>query len=287
MNDPTEGGILGEYFNLKMEFKTGLKEEQNVEYTPFIACFTFNHDSLNQFRLYGKTEQREATGVSIVFEHDFFGLDLGYDFSINQDALNTEKQAEQQPKDSRVHKQPIYRCIYVDPKTGYLSLAKREKVTFYKEAYFDEPQPNKEKIDLNWINYQNKILEKENKVSTLLGRIKAKIEEVLVITPENQTKDLKNVLNLILLPIKFLVKHAAFENEQECRICYITSLSDKNIKMDFNKKWLYIEYSEKIKENIKYIYVATGAREHYPYIVRLLNGKVEKVRISDNPFRAR
>ena len=30
-------------------------------------------------------------------------------------------------------------------------------------------------------------------------------------------KDLYNIVNYILLPLKFLVKHAAFEDEQECK----------------------------------------------------------------------
>lgn len=44
MNDPTEGNILLEYLNPKLCHND---EYGNMQYSPFIACFTLNHDSLN------------------------------------------------------------------------------------------------------------------------------------------------------------------------------------------------------------------------------------------------
>lgn len=64
VNDPTEGNILLDYFNLPNE---------EIGLCSFISCFTFNHDSLNQFRLYGKENNQEASGVSLIFEKNFFG----------------------------------------------------------------------------------------------------------------------------------------------------------------------------------------------------------------------
>src|SRR5690606_1925716 len=71
VNDPSEGHLLVNY----------LKDiRENSFYAPdfdkklhaFISCFTFNHDSLNQFRLYGKEDDKEASGVSLVFNKGFF-----------------------------------------------------------------------------------------------------------------------------------------------------------------------------------------------------------------------
>lgn len=54
VNDPTEGDVLYHYlFNRN--------KCENNPYLTFISCFTFNHDSLNQFRLYGKEANKEAT----------------------------------------------------------------------------------------------------------------------------------------------------------------------------------------------------------------------------------
>lgn len=69
MNDPTEGEILSQYFKFKIDFNNDYKD---VNYTPFVGCFTLNHDSLNQFRLYGKSAQKEVTGISLVFNKIFF-----------------------------------------------------------------------------------------------------------------------------------------------------------------------------------------------------------------------
>jgi len=68
VNDPTEGLVLGKYWA-----QQGISETIHTNDTAtFISCFTFNHDSLNQFRLYGKEDGQEATGVSLVFKKEFF-----------------------------------------------------------------------------------------------------------------------------------------------------------------------------------------------------------------------
>ena len=68
VNDPTEGLVLGQYWD-----QQGIPETIHTNNTAtFISCFTFNHDSLNQFRLYGKENGQEATGVSLVFKKEFF-----------------------------------------------------------------------------------------------------------------------------------------------------------------------------------------------------------------------
>jgi len=70
MNDPSEGKILLNFL-LKTEYedKPELKLPENL---PFIACFSLEADSLNQFRLYGKEDDKESTGVSILFKPSFF-----------------------------------------------------------------------------------------------------------------------------------------------------------------------------------------------------------------------
>jgi len=66
MNDPSEGILLLRYI-LGTENKSELSE--NI---PFVACFSLEADSLNQFRLYGKEGDKEATGVGIMFKSSFF-----------------------------------------------------------------------------------------------------------------------------------------------------------------------------------------------------------------------
>ena len=91
MNDPSEGEVLLNFLGTKNE-----KISELPENIPFIACFSLEENSLNQFRLYGKEGDNEATGVSIVFESSFF--------------QNYE----------------LYRCVYIDREGKF-------KVSFSKE----------------------------------------------------------------------------------------------------------------------------------------------------------
>src|SRR5690606_19617094 len=57
-NDPKEGYPLLNYLDF-----TG-KYSHNI-YQAFVGSFTFNPDSLNQFRLYGKKENIEGSGIGL------------------------------------------------------------------------------------------------------------------------------------------------------------------------------------------------------------------------------
>ena len=98
MNDPSEGKILLNFLEIKNE--NGSELPENI---PFIACFSLEENSLNQFRLYGKEADNEATGVSIVFESSFFE-----DYE-------------------------LYRCVYIDREKNF-------KVSFNKEENDDKTQ---------------------------------------------------------------------------------------------------------------------------------------------------
>lgn len=63
-NDPKEGKTLLEYLDIH--------EPDKKQYGAFIGCFSFNVNNLNQFRLYGKDENKEGIGVSIILPVGFF-----------------------------------------------------------------------------------------------------------------------------------------------------------------------------------------------------------------------
>ncbi|HDR1449846.1 TPA: DUF2971 domain-containing protein [Pasteurella multocida] len=169
---------------------------------------------------------------------------------------------------------PLYRCVYIDPVTGYISLAKRTRITFFRE--------NEKNSDNRWCEYQKKMLAKEQKVQERLNKIKATLEKI-------KGKDKVNeVVQDILLPLKYLVKHYAFEEEQECRMISIRSLVQENekIKTDIAAKSMYVEYPIDVKNAIEKVYLSVGAREFESFFIKAL-GDSRKVRTSDNPFRAK
>ncbi|MFC2745046.1 MAG: tetratricopeptide repeat protein, partial [Rothia dentocariosa] len=155
VNDPTEGLVLGKYWA-----QQGISETIHTNDTAtFISCFTFNHDSLNQFRLYGKENGQEATGVSLAFKKEFFSdqsdtLEFIAAPSIDPPSKleqDSSKETEKPESNKLIGKSTLYRCIYLDPETGYWTLAQRDKSTFYRE------DKEKETAGNNWIEYSKKI----------------------------------------------------------------------------------------------------------------------------------
>ena len=295
VNDPTEGLVLGKYWD-----QQGISETIHINETAtFISCFTFNHDSLNQFRLYGKEDGLEATGISLVFNKDFFNIHLDHlGFITNPSSDNaslmeepsktskTEKQSKKNDKTFFVEKCKLYRCIYLDPETGYLTLARRDKSTFYRN--------NRKKAEEEWEKYQDLILEKEKNFkkylfddNTSILRILEKVFSKDFSYTEEEKQQILKTVRFILLPLQYLVKHIAFQEEQECRIMYITQFRDEKIHSDREKQWMYVEYEEPVLPHIDKIWLSPGAAKDQDFFCILLDqgsGK-SKVRISQNPFR--
>ena len=314
VNDPTEGLVLRDYWD-----QQGISENIYTNDTAtFISCFTFNHDSLNQFRLYGKENGREATGISLVFDKEFFSdqsdalefiADPSADPSSKSEQIipNEAGKTESDDKKQLIDKSTLYRCIYLDPKTGYWTLAQRDKSTFYRE--------NKEKeiADHNWEQYSTKIseIEKSFKDSlfdnddSVLSILKSifkypKLRSVFKYSNAYGAEEKQKILEairFILLPLQYLVKHIAFQEEQECRIMYITHLHDEKICHDWEKQQMYVEYEEPVAKHIDKIYLSPGAAKYQDFFRILLdqkegdgldqkeNDNKSKVRISQNPFR--
>lgn len=286
VNDPSEGLVLGDYWE-----QQGIPETIHANDTAtFISCFTFNCDSLNQFHLYGKENGREATGVSLVFNKDFFSDqsddDPNFIAGSSTDSPNkVEKNKSNEAEKPLLDKTVLRRCIYLDPKTGYWTLAQCDKSTFYHQY---------KKAKEEWGEYQDLIQEKEECIKKHLFGNNNSILSILKFIFKNpntySAKEKQKILEavrFILLPLQYLVKHIAFQEEQECRIMYITQFRDEKIHSDREKQWMYVEYEESVLRHIDKIYLSPGAAKYQDFFRILLDqgsGK-SKVRISQNPFR--
>ena len=293
VNDPAEGLVLNDYWD-----QQGIPETIHTNNTAtFISCFTFNHDSLNQFRLYGKENGQEATGVSLVFKKEFFsdqpdtlGFIAGPSIDpSNKSGENESNEAGKPESDNKkplIGKSTLYRCIYLDPETGYLTLAQRDKSNFYRQ--------HKEKAENKWKKYHKSLSKKEKSVNKhLFAKDKSVLSTLQSIFKKYQgysTKEKQHILEtirFILLPLQYLVKHIAFQEEQECRIMYITQFRDKKIHSNREKQWMYVEYEESVLPHIDKIYLSPGAAKDQDFFRILLDKEDndDKVRISQNPFR--
>ncbi len=302
VNDPSEGHILFDYLDniKKLNFEVS---EFDKDFHTFVGCFSLNHDSLNQFRLYGKRDRQEASGISLVFKKDFFDLNSELE-NIKSISLNNvlgESEGNSHEIDSsylgqlqgipdkddifsrKIDIQRIMRCVYIDPVSGYSQLAQRSKLTFYRE--FEEEDTAK----LEWESYEDLLNEKNERFSFLLKSLKVQYRSL--IENLNSLED-KSELNIepskfsdtILLPLKYLIKHSAFQEEQECRIMYITSLDDPKIQMVYGQA-LYVDYQTSVKENLDKIYIAPSATRYQPYLAKLLCDTNVKIELSNNPYR--
>ena len=296
VNDPTEGLVLGTYWN-----KQGISENIHANDTAtFISCFTFNHDSLNQFRLYGKEDKQEATGVSLVFRKKFFSSQLEVIANPSKKLYNKKEKTESNklnklenasislPIDKSTL-QTLYRCIYLDPETGYWTLSQRDKSTFYRahkndvdmkekwKKYYNELIPEKEE------NVEKYLFGHDDSVLSVLQSIFAKARSY----NKDKNQKILEAVRFILLPLQYLVKHIAFQEEQECRIMYITQFRDEEIHSNREEQQMYVEYEEPVLPHIDKIYLSPGAakyQDHFRILLDQGSGK-SKVRISQNPFR--
>ena len=320
VNDPTEGQLIFEY--LSKNKIAGSVSVFDDDYQAFISCFTLNHDHLNQFRLYGKSEGREATGVSLVFGSEFFNASLSYhNITSNNDktdsqskmitqlseTLITDEKSEitipliseetldnknfhclyQKDKKSetpkpKLSKQPVFRCVYVDPQSGFVSIAQRDEITFYRENCFNKNENDIEQSASDWQDYLDFISKKELEVKKLLEDLKNAYQNI----DKADRKKHKNLIEDILLPIRYLFKHSAFHEEQECRMIHITTLYNELVQTEFERKFMYINYGENVKSHIKQVYIGLESSSYQPFIMKLLGqDKAKDVHISHSPFR--
>ena len=311
VNDPTEGLVLGKYWA-----QQGISETIHTNDTAtFISCFTFNHDSLNQFRLYGKENGQEATGVSLVFKKEFFSdqsdtLEFIAAPSIDPPSKlgqDSSKETEKPESNKLIGKSTLYRCIYLDPETWYWTLAQRDKSTFYREnkkAAKDQWNEYSTKISRIKGSVKNCLFDDNNSVLSMLKSISEELEESKA--PEEshtygieEKQKILEAVRFILLPLQYLVKHIAFQEEQECRIMYTTHLHDEKIHHDWKTQEMYVEYEEHVLPHIDKIYLSPGSAKYQDFFRILLDQKEDdepdkkenenesKVRISQNPFRSK
>ena len=253
-NDPQEGKTLLNflYGDKKNCFNDFVRQEV---YRAFAGCFTFNNERLNQFRLYGKEGDKEGTGVSLLFNTDFFSSDIrnitpstkndifsNFHFRATIDATISPSDTIIPPiindKSTKTkkhqEKKSLFRCIYIDPKTGHVaSIGQREEYLFYRIG--KEKEETIEEIE--------KTIDKYNKhIEATLTDVRAglvKLQKYI----ENEKKNELNweIVSKLLISLRHLVKHVAYKEEQECRVIQIEQINNKEVvKVEDNR--MYVEY---------------------------------------------
>jgi hypothetical protein len=196
-NDPEEGKTLFHYLFPKKDISP-----LSDEFGAFAGCFILNNDSLNQFRLYGKAEDKEeGTGLSIALNEKFFNKEICRPVNMKQEVKNEQRENSPSPL-------PLFRCIYIDPKADIVvSLGQKEEYVFHRE-----------KRQTKYRKYKKDMVALQGDISKKLKALKKQVKR------EGLDHD---IMYKLLLNLRYLVKHAAFKEEQECRIIQIEKLNNK------------------------------------------------------------
>lgn len=235
-NDPKEGMPLLSYLGME-------KDSVSEDYQAFVGSFIFNPDSLNQFRLYGKKDNQEATGVSIVVSKDYFSSETT-PLQMIKDA-QIDMKGGILPDDNE--KQALYRCIYLDPKTSQvISVGHKEEYTFYREQ---------DKVLKKTIKEYNKYRREIDKLIEEVRENLADLREEIELLMEQIEKDFKaesrqkeekrnaqTKIATLLTHLRYLTKHVAFKEEQECRVISVERLRDNNKIQTEDNARMFIDY---------------------------------------------
>lgn len=243
-NDPKEGKILENILN-KNKLDIKIKNDENL--ITLQTSFSRNKDALTMFRLYGKNENKEATGICLVIDKKYFNDN--YLSSVIEVNLDNQKQEEKKGNENYKKAKEIIQKRF-------------ERKNLYWVIYYNEEKnqlvfnPTKSKyssviIDLNTINKNKKNI---NKIEDLINCIFHNIINSAKEIDKIENKNLKDeIFSNLFENIRYIIKHEAFFEEQELRMLITTNYKNENINIEEDKKRLYINYNELFNENENFI----------------------------------
>jgi tetratricopeptide (TPR) repeat protein len=299
-NDPQEGKLLLDYLFEKPSGTadmTGGVAADGSGYVTFAGCFSFNYDSLTQFRLYGKEKKAEGSGLSLVFNKTFFSAKLRQDRAASLGEFESlfkrllpdggwkgfkksfESHTEDEPS-----RGTLFRCVYFDPVTDRVdTVGQKERYLFYRENEDDNAYDR----GRDYRTYRCFIRNVVKNVNTELGVLRRFIREERL-EPE--------ITGSLILKLRYLIKHVAFKVEQECRLvknCRIADKKKDETISDGGKESVkngdlrvHVNYPLDVPQHIKEVYFgpeATGLNMFKDYLA--YNG-LERIECkkSSNPF---
>ena len=243
-NDPKEGKILENILN-KNKLDIKIKNDENL--ITLQTSLSRNKDALTMFRLYGKNENKEATGICLVIDKKYFNDN--YLSPVIE--LNLDNQKQEEKKGNENYK-----------KAKEIIQKRFERKNLYWVIYYNEEKnqlvfnPTKSKyssviIDLNTINKNKKNI---NKIEDLINCIFHNIINSAKEIDKIENKNLKDeIFSNLFENIRYIIKHEAFFEEQELRMLITTNYKNENINIEEDKKRLYINYNELFNENENFI----------------------------------
>ena len=229
MNDPYEGKSLADFLGMQeisLENKTDLKQ-----HNAFFTCFSARVNDLNQFRLYGKVNNVEASGCCLVFNKNKDWIQNS-DISASHGALNN---IDKNSKEISI----------VEPLQPFRNLRLYQiAYIFYRDEYTKSDEHDifcgkgEFGVRLKPISGNGWDDLRKEKLKVALENLKKYFQNNKK-QINNQSSDAK----LALEYIRYLFKDYAFRDEEEFRLLCIEELDSENVKYCSATNSVYIEYA--------------------------------------------
>ncbi|WP_107928699.1 hypothetical protein [Neisseria animaloris] len=281
MNDPYEGKSLLDFLGIQEN-----SLENKTEFSPynaFFTCFSTRINDLNQFRLYGKVDNIEASGCCLVFNKGKNWVKEP-DISRLAEYQNTHSQSEKKEKrkkqsslqfadllDFNEHSLPLYQVSYI----------------FYLDEYTkqDEYDVLKDKIGKNFgvrlkpiSDAEEWHKEREKQLQDALEKLQKHFHK------NNKTEEQQQADQSALEYIRYLFKDYAFRDEEEFRLLKIEELGSDKVKYCPETNSAYVEYADicyKLDEVILGTnYERAGGEQKVEAFRYLLKQKLPHIKVS-------
>ena len=230
MNDPYEGKSLYDFLGIQEPDLENLSESS--PYNAFFACFSSRVNDLNQFRLYGKVGNVEASGCCLVFnrrgnwirEPD---IDASYR-RLNEQGLMTGNDMETAAKAQRPSENlPLYQIAYI----------------FYRDEYTQDKEYDVMGGDTNF-GVRLKPISNNSKWHTVRKRQLKKTLNALCRYWKNadRKKEEFQENKAALEYIRYLFKDYAFRDEEEFRLLQIEEIGSDKVQYCPDTNTAFLEY---------------------------------------------
>ncbi len=225
-NDPTEGtvfqSLLGEDCMPSQKIRSNLAVLQ--------TSFSSTIDSLNQFRLYGKHNGEEGTGLCLVFNRSFFASPG----ETSMIAVKKDHEPSSLEEVATCRKLPLYWVLYYDRDSGHV---------YYTPAC-TEYRLNKE-LKMTKTPMKQADRKKVQDIGKSLKRIRDNFKNI--------SKEYQQTALEMLIYLRHLVKDAAFKDEKELRILSLHPYNDSSLRVLPKKNCLAVDYLPVIDDEEEYL----------------------------------
>lgn len=227
-NDPTEGTVFQSFLR-----KDCLPSQRIHSHLAVLqASFSSAIDSLNQFRLYGKNNGEEGTGLCLVFNRRFFAKPG----ETSMIAVHKEDGASSGKDAGMCRKLPLYWVLYYECSSG--------------RVYYT-PVCSEYSLDRDFNVREDPLKESERKKLQEIGKSLRRIREHF----EGISEKAQQAALEMLVYLRHLVKDAAFKDEKELRILSLHPYKDQGspLKVLPGKNCLSVDYLPVIHDGEEYL----------------------------------